>query len=114
MPAGKLGPQTTGIMHLSNRMKPAFTVTEFNPPHNWKWIGRILWATIEYDHVFQEVSPEQTRLIWTVGAEGFAVSIFGSLFAKIYQKNLDTAVPLLVAEMNSSKGLSAGRMLPDP
>jgi hypothetical protein len=42
-------------------------------------------------------------LIWTVGAEGFAVSIIGKLFAWIYNKNLDTAVPLLIAEMGASK-----------
>jgi hypothetical protein len=103
-PAGELGPQSTGVIHLSNGVKSAFTMTEFNPPHNWKWVGRFLWLTVEYDHVFEELGPEKTRLIWIVGAEGFGISIFGRLFARVYNKNLDTAVPLLIAEMDSSKG----------
>jgi hypothetical protein len=31
------------------------------------------------------------------------MSIIGKLFAWVYNKNLDTAVPLLVAEMNSAR-----------
>jgi hypothetical protein len=102
-PAGELGPQTTGIIYLTNGVESVFTMTELNPPRNWKWVGRFLWATVEYDHVFEELGPEKTRLIWTIGAEGFAVSIIGKLFTWIYNKNLDTAVPLLVAEMNSAR-----------
>jgi hypothetical protein len=102
-PAGEVGPQTTGVIHLSNGVKTVFTMTEFNPPRSWKWVGRFLWATVDYDHVFEELGPEKTRLIWTIGAKGFAVSIIGKLFAWVYNKNLDTAVPLLVAEMNSAR-----------
>jgi hypothetical protein len=108
-PAGELGSQTTGVIHLTNGIKSVFRMTEFNPPQNWKWVGRFLWATVEYDHVFEELGPEKTRLIWTIAAERFAVSILGKLFARIYNKNLDTAVPLLVAEMNSSQGVNAWR-----
>jgi hypothetical protein len=103
-PPGQLGSGSTGIIHLANGMKPAFRMTEFNPPRNWKWVGRFLWSTVEYDHVFEELGPEKTRLIWTVGAEGFSVSLLGRLFARAYNKNLDTAVPLLIAEMNLGKG----------
>jgi len=101
-PAGELGTQSTAVIHLRNGVKPVFTMTEFNHPHNWKWVGRFLWLTVEYDHVFEDVGPEKTRLIWTVAVEGFGVSIFGKLFAKVYNNSLDTAVPLLIAEMNSA------------
>jgi hypothetical protein len=103
-PARELGPHSNGIIYLSNGLKSSWTVTEFNPPHNWKWVGRFLWLTVEYDHVFEAVHAEKTRLIWTVGAKGFGVVLLGRLFAKIYNKNLDRAIPLLVAEMGSSKG----------
>jgi hypothetical protein len=102
-PAGELGPQTTGVIHLSNGVNSVFTMTEFNPPRSWKWVGRFLWAAVEYDHVFEELGPENTRLIWTIAASGFGISFLGRLFAWIYNKKLNTAVPLLVAEMNSSK-----------
>ena len=78
-------------------------MTEFNPHRNWKWVGRFLWLTIHYDHIFEEVNPQQTKLVWVIEGDGFGVSIFGRLFAKIYSMNLDKAIPLLIEEMNASK-----------
>ena len=46
---------------------------------------------------------ERTNLSFVIEAEDFGVSVLGRLFARIYNKNLDTAIPLLVAEINSSK-----------
>jgi hypothetical protein len=99
-PPGQLGPQSTGVIHLTNGVKSAFAMTEFNPHRNWKWVGRFLWLTIHYNHRFEQVSEQETRLIWTVEAEGFGASVFGRLFAKIYNKNLNKAIPALVAEMS--------------
>ncbi|HEX9940942.1 MAG TPA: SRPBCC family protein [Thermoanaerobaculia bacterium] len=101
-PPGELGPNSTGLIYLSNGVKSAFTMTEFNPYHNWKWVGGFLWLTVHYDHRFEEMNPAQTKLSWIVEAEGFGVSVFGRLFAKIYSKNMDRAVPLLIEEMNAS------------
>jgi hypothetical protein len=101
-PPGELGPQSTGAIHLSNGMKPAFRVTEFNPPHNWKWVGSFLWLAVIYDHWFESLDAEHTKLTWIVQAQGFGASILGPLFAKIYRRNLEKAVPLLIAEMNQS------------
>ncbi len=102
-PPGELGPKSTGLIRLSNGVRSAFTMTEFNPHRNWKWVGGFLWLTVHYDHRFEELNPTQTKLTWVVEAKGFGVSVFGRLFAKIYSKNLDRAIPLLVEEMNASK-----------
>jgi hypothetical protein len=101
-PPAELGPQSTGVLHLSNGMKPAFRVTEFNPPHNWTWVGRFLWATVIYDHQFDQLDAGHTRLTWIVQAKGFGAGPLGRLFARIYRRNLDRAIPLLIAEMNAS------------
>jgi len=85
-----------------NGMKPAFRITEFNPPRNWKWVGPFLWATVIYDHRFEALDAEHTKLIWVVEAKGFGAGILGRLFAKIYRGNLQKAIPLLIAEMNAS------------
>ena len=103
-PAGDLGPRSTGIIHLRNGVRSAFTMIEFNPHGNWKWAGRFLWLVVHYDHRFDELSPTQTRLTWIIEARGLGVSVFGRLFAMIYRKNLDRAVPMLVEEMNASNG----------
>ena len=101
-PPGKLGPQSTGVTHLSNGMKVAFRITEFNPPHNWKWVGRFLWLTVIYDHWFESLDAGHTKLTWIVQAKGFGASVLGRLFAKIYRGNLEKAIPLLIAEMNAT------------
>lgn len=98
-PAGELGPNSTGIIRLSNGVKSAFTMTEFNPHRNWKWVGRFLWLTVHYDHIFEEVDPQRTKLIWIIEGKGFGLSVFGKLFAKVYNKNLDGAIPALIEEM---------------
>jgi hypothetical protein len=90
------------VIHLTNGMKPAFRMTEFNPPRNWKWVGPFLWATVIYDHEFEALDAEHTRLVFVVQAKGFAAGILGRLFARIYRRNLDKAIPLLIAEMNAT------------
>jgi hypothetical protein len=100
-PPGDLGPESTGVIHLTNGIKSAFRMTEFNPHRNWKWVGPILWLTVIYDHRFEATGIELTRLIWTVAVEGFGASILGRLFAMLYRPNMDKAIRLLVVEMNA-------------
>jgi hypothetical protein len=76
-------------IHLANGMKSTFHMTEFNPYHNWKWVGPFLWLTIHYDHRFESVSRNQTRLRFVLDASGFGVGFFGRLFARIYSRNLE-------------------------
>ena len=108
-PPGELGPQSTGRLHLSNGLKPVFRMTEFNPHRNWKWVGGFLWLTVYYDHLFDELNPTQTRLTWVIEAKGLWASVLGRLFANIYSKSLDRAIPLLVEEMNASSVSLKGR-----
>ncbi|MGI8981611.1 MAG: SRPBCC family protein [Pirellulaceae bacterium] len=102
-PPGELIATSKGSLHLKNGMKPEFKVTEFNPHRNWKWVGSFLWATVHYDHHFEELNPAQTKLTWVVEAEGFGISVIGRIFAKIYSKDLDKAIPALIDEMNSGR-----------
>jgi uncharacterized membrane protein len=103
-PPGELAPTSTGLIHLRNGFNPKFTMTEFNPYVNWKWVGGFLWLTVHYDHRFEERKRAQTKLTWVVEARGLGVSVFGRIFAKIYSKNLDRAIPLLIEQMNASSG----------
>jgi len=106
-PPGKLGPHSTGRLHLNGVKsgwpgpRPQFTVTEFNPYHNWKWVAPFLWLSCHYDHRFEELNPTQTKLTWVIEAKGFGKSVIGRLFARIYRKNLDRAIALLIQEMSA-------------
>jgi hypothetical protein len=102
-PKGELAAVSSGIIHLTNGVKSKFTMTEFNPHRNWKWVGGFLWSTVHYDHIFEPLDAGQTKLIFVIEAEGLGVRVLGRLFAHVYNKNLDTAIPLLVAEINSSQ-----------
>ena len=95
----ELGPNSSGVIHLANGMKSTFHMTEFNPYHNWKWVGPFLWLTVHYDHRFESVNSNQTRLRFVLDASGFGVGFFGRLFARIYSRNLEKAIPLLVQAM---------------
>ena len=59
---------------------------------------------VHYDHIFEEVDSRRTKLTWVVEADGMGVSVFGKLFAKIYKKNPDKAIPALIADMNAREG----------
>ena len=97
-----LNSDSQGIIYLSNGIKSAFTMIEFNPYDNWKWGGRFLWLVVHYDHIFAEVDAGSTKFTWVIEADGMGVSFFGKLFDKIYEKNLDKAIPVLIKEMNAS------------
>jgi len=100
-PPGQLGPQSTGVIYLAGGITSAFRMTEFNPPRNWKWAGPFLWITVHYDHWFEALDDSHTRLTWTVAAEGLGASVLGPLFAALYRRNLERAIPLLICEMNA-------------
>src|SRR5262249_28605064 len=95
-PPGEFGLGSTGRMILPNGLKAAWRVTEFSPYRNWKWVGGFLWLTLHYDHLFEELNPARTRITFVVEANGFGESVIGRLFAKVYRKDMDRAIGLLV------------------
>src|SRR5215208_4101508 len=101
LPPGELGLQSSGVIHLANSIKSIFRMTEFNPYCNWKLVGPFLWLTIHYDHRFESLNTGQTKLRFVVEAGGLGVNFFGRLFAMIYRRNLEKAIPLLVAKMEN-------------
>lgn len=100
-PPGELDNHSSGVIQLANGMKSTFRMTEFNPGRNWKWVGPFVWLTVQYDHRFEPLSSDQTRLRFVLEASGFGVNVFGRVFAKIYRRNLARAIPLLVSQMEN-------------
>jgi len=104
-PEGALTAESTGRFHLANGIKSDFQMTDFHPPHAWVWTGPFLWLNVSYDHRFEAVGDERTRMTWIVSADGFAVSLLGRVFAATYKRNLETAVPRLQAELEAEEEL---------
>lgn len=76
-------------------------MTEFDPPRHWKWAGKFLGSEIIYDHIFIEEGPSQTMIRFVVDGDGWSLPLIGRMFGRIYHRNLERAVPLLVQEINA-------------
>lgn len=96
-PSGGLGPGSAGAFQLRGGLRSTFVMTAWEPPDRWTWIGPALGMTVAYDHRFEPCGPQRTRLIWSLEATGWPVPLFGRLFAAVYRRNLDRAVPRLQA-----------------
>jgi hypothetical protein len=103
-PRGEVTAQTKGVLYLSNGLTTVFKMVEFEPGRSWKWVGDLLWLRIEYDHQFEAVNDQQTRMTWNVDGEGAGIGIFGRLFAIVYNGNLNRAIPNLIAELKAMGG----------
>ena len=98
-PVGELRLGSKGRIRLRNGIQSEFHVVEFNPYSNWKWVGSFLWLTVHYDHRFEPDGVGRTKLTWVVAAEGIGVSVVGRLFAKVYSRSIERAIPHLAVEM---------------
>ena len=95
-PPGPVTPATVGELRLVGGIRSSFRMKEFVPGRHWVWEGRFLWLWVTYDHVFEAIDPQTTRIRFTVDAEGLGVGFLGQAFARIYARNLDRAIPNLV------------------
>ena len=100
-PAGPLTMRSEGVIRLTNGVRSVFRMTELNPGVNWSWRGTFLWLTIDYDHRFRSLSAEQSEIEFVVDVTGFGTRVLGRLFATIYARNIDRAIPRLVAEVEA-------------
>jgi len=57
---------------------------------------------VHYDHRFEVIDEQHTRLVWTVDGEGLGAASLGSVFRAIQARNFDRAIPNLQAEMRST------------
>ena len=98
-PPGALGPSSRGVFLLKPCLPTRFVMTAWDPPRGWKWRGRFLWLEVGYDHRFEPLPGGGTRIVLEVDGSGFALGSLGRLFARVYARNLDRALPLLAREM---------------
>ena len=98
-PPGPLTAVSEGTIHLTNGMRSTFKVEELNMGRNWKWVGPFLWLKVHYDHQFREIDNTHSEVVFLLDGEGFGVGTFGRLFALIYARNLDRAIPRLIDEI---------------
>jgi len=98
-PPGHLGLDSEGAIKLTNGIRSTFRMDALKEGTHWRWVGPFLWMTVHYDHQFKRIGPDQTEIGFVIDGEGFGVAVFGRLFAAIYARNLDRAIPNLVTEL---------------
>ena len=102
-PSGPLSADSAGTLVLTNGIRSTFRMEELNAGANWKWAGPFLWITVHYDHQFGQAGPEETEIGFVLDGEGVGAGLFGRLFAAIYARNLDRAIPNLVREIENQR-----------
>ena len=100
-PPGPLREDSQGTLHLKAGIRSTFRMEELALRRNWKWAGPFLWLTVHYDHRFERLGSNETEVRFVLDGEGFGVRVFGRIFAKIYARNLDSAIPNLIVELES-------------
>ena len=100
-PPGSLRPNSEGVITLTNGVRSTFRMAELNAPTNWKWTGPFLWITVHYDHQFTGIGTDESEIGFILDGEGFGVRVFGRLFAAVYARNLDRAIPKLIKELEN-------------
>jgi len=103
-PAGAVDATTSAVIVLANRTKARVSVSAFEPGRRFRWDGRFLWLGLGYDHVV-EPADGGSRVTFVVEGAGAGVGSIGRLFARIYARNLDRAIPNLQAQLTQT-GLS--------
>ncbi len=100
-PEGTVTASTSAVLTLSNRTKARVTVTEFEDGRRFRWDGSFLWLRLAYDHVCEPSDSGGATVSFIVDAAGWGVNSIGRVFARIYDGNLDTAIPSLQALLRS-------------
>ena len=101
-PPGLVGPDTTAVLTLKNRTRATAAVTDFVDGHRFRWDGRFLWLRLGYDHRVEPGETHGAEITFTVLGDGIGINTLGRLFAHIYARNLDRAIPRLQQELESS------------
>jgi uncharacterized membrane protein len=100
-PPGSLTATTRGVVHMRVGFTARMTMVEFRPGHNWKWVGKGgPGLRTAFDHRFEKLDENRTRIDFVVETEGFLEPIFGPLTALYLGRKLDRNLPSLVSHLN--------------
>jgi uncharacterized membrane protein len=100
-PPGPVGPGSSATLRLTNHTKATVSVTEFQDGRRFRWEGAFLWLDLGYDHLVTTDETGQVTVTFTLDAAGPGVHTLGPLFARVYARNLDRAIPRLQALLRS-------------
>jgi hypothetical protein len=106
-PAGPVRSGSSATLKLSNRTRVTMRVTQFQD-RRFRWEGAFLWLRLGYDHVVATDAAGRVSITFIVEGGGVGVDSIGRLFAMVYARNLDRAIPRLQALLQSPDSARPG------
>ncbi|CAN5900951.1 hypothetical protein BH23ACT10_BH23ACT10_38540 [soil metagenome] len=94
-PSGPLGPSSAGVLDIRGFGRNTFRMSAWEPSERWEWTGGLPGVRIVYDHQFHAVDDATTTLTWVVTVDGPLAWLVRPVFARVYGRNLDKAIPQL-------------------
>ena len=94
-PSGDLGPSSTGALSIRGFGRSKFRMTAWEPKRRWAWVGEMPGARVIYEHHFAPDGDAATIFEWVVFLEGPLSFLVRPVFAAIYGRNVDRAIPRL-------------------
>lgn len=70
-------------------------MTVWEPQRRWVWEGAVFGSIVIYEHRFEPDGDAATTLDWIVSLQGPLTFLVRPVFAAIYGRNLDRAIPRL-------------------
>lgn len=101
-PRGDLTASTQVILHMRAGPRNKMIVTEYDPPHRWVWEGRSFGVTTRFEHKFEAIDENRTRIWFLAGMSGPLSFLTGGLFGRMMHRYLTRALPKLKSEMEAS------------
>jgi hypothetical protein len=100
-PPGPVGSGSSATLKLTNHTTARLRVTAFQDGRRFRWEGSFLWLGLGYDHLVTTDEVGRVHISFTVEGAGVGVSTIGRLFASVYARSLDRAIPRLQALLRS-------------
>jgi hypothetical protein len=94
-PTGVLGPTSSGALQIRRLGRSTFRMTVWEPHRRWVWVGAMPGSTVIYEHRFEPDGEAATSFEWIVFLQGPLAFLVRPVFAAIYGRNLDRAIPRL-------------------
>jgi hypothetical protein len=76
--------------------RSGFEVTAVEEGRSWAWRGKVLWLTMDFDHIVEPIDGSNTRITFDIGLDGPLAALFRPLFRLQYKPNLEVALDRLV------------------
>lgn len=101
-PPGDLRDSTHVLLHMRAGPRNEMKVTEYDPPNRWVWEGRSFGVTTRFEHRFEGVGDNATR-IWFLGWMNGPLSFIGApIFRRMMHGYLVKALPKLKLEIEAT------------